>query len=140
MKHRDRNAERVRAHVVLKGPGGAVTSGSPVSAENVQSFVCDASVRERVRADLEKFGFSVRRVSPLAITVEAPRGRFEAVFLGRLKRLTPAGRPSGKRATSKSGGSPEEDLWTWVKSPVIPAELRDAVDTVVLPQPTRTLT
>ncbi len=119
MKSRGQTTEAIRAHVVLKGASGTVTSGEPISSENVQTYMADPQLRERARAILEKLGFSIRRISPLAITVEAPPARFETVFQGRL--------------------SQAEGIWTWSKSPVIPAELSDIVDTVVFPQPTKPL-
>ena len=119
MKSRGQATEAIRAHVVLKGASDTVTSGKPISSKNIQTYMADPQVRERARAILERQGFSIRRVSPLSITIEASPARFETVFHGRL--------------------SQAEGFWTWSKSPVIPAELSDIVDTVVFPQPTKPL-
>ncbi len=119
MKSQGQTTEAIRAHVVLKGASGTVTSGEPISSENIQTYMADPQVRERARAMLEKQGFLIRRVSPLSITIEASPARFETVFQGRLTQA--------------------EGFWTWSKSPVIPAELSDIVDAVVFPQPTKPL-
>ncbi len=137
MKSSGRTLELIRAHVVLKGSRGRLTSGSTISSEDIQAYVCDPSVRERVRATLEKLGFSIRRVSPLSITVEAAPERFEKVFRSRLKRVPRRAISKGRKTGESSfrGGS----FWTWSESPHIPDDLRDLIDTVVLPQPTKTL-
>lgn len=139
LKHRGQGSEAIRAHVVLKGSAGGLSSGAPVSSGNVRAYVADPSVRERVRATLERLGFSIRRVSGLAITVEAPPARFEIVFGGQLKKVGRVRQASSKSRVAKSPASSGESFWTWSRSPVIPPEMRDVIDTVVLPQPTRIL-
>ncbi len=139
MKPPSRTSEQIRAHVVLKGPAGGLTAGSTISSKNIQSYVCDPAVRERVRATLEELGFSIRRVSPLSITVEAAPERFEAVFRGRLKRVGLRHQLSRRRKTADGSVSSVGPFWTWTKSPEIPEDLQDVIDTIVFPQPTRTL-
>lgn len=139
MKPSSRTSEPIRAHVVLKGPAGSLTAGSTISSENVQVYVCDPSVRERVRATLEKLGFSIRRVSPLSITVEAAPEQFETVFRGRLKRVGPRHQVPRRRKTAEGSVSPVGPFWTWSQSPEIPEDLQDVIDTIVFPQPTKTL-
>ncbi|MBI4280408.1 MAG: hypothetical protein HY660_18300 [Armatimonadetes bacterium] len=118
-------ARAIRAHIVLKGPGGSLASGRPVSAANVRDYAADPSVRGRVRSILEQHGFSVVRVAPFSIAVEGPRALFERVFRKKLRRMRP----------EASG----ELFWSWSEPPEIPAELSDAVDTVVFPQPVQPL-
>jgi len=102
-------------------------------------YVSDPSVRERARAALEELGFFIRRVSPLSITVEAVPERFERTFRGRLKRVKPQKQVSQGRKTARESASSMEAIWTWSKSPEIPDDLRDVIDTVVFPQPVETL-
>lgn len=139
MKPASRTSEQIRAHVVLKGPAGSLTSGSAISSEDVQAYVCDPSARERVRAALERLGFSIRRVSALSITVEAAPERFETVFRGRLKRVRAQRPVSRRRKTAEGLASPVGPSWTWSQSPEIPEDLQDVIDTIVFPQPTKTL-
>ncbi len=130
----------VRAHIVLKGPAGGATSGKPVSSQNVQGYVADLSERERVRNTLEKLGFSICRVSPLSITVEAPVDTFETVFRARLKQVDLGQQRPGKQKADQAQDLRRQRLWTWSEVPLIPPEMSDAVDTVVFPQPTRRMT
>lgn len=125
--------------MVLKGPAGSLTSGSTISSEQIQAYVCDPSVRERVRAALERLGFSVRRVSALSITVEAAPERFETVFRGRLKRVRPRRLVSRRRKSAEGLASSVGPIWTWSQSPEIPEDLQDVIDTIVFPQPTKPL-
>jgi len=139
MKPPSRTSEQIRAHVVLKGPAGSLTSGSTISSENILAYVSDSSVRERVKAILEKLGFSIRRVSPLSITVEAAPEQFETVFRGRLKKVGPRQQVSRRRKTTEGSVSSVGPFWTWAKSPEVPEDLQDMIDTIVFPQPTKTL-
>jgi hypothetical protein len=135
MKAHSSAPERIRAHVLLKGRSGNLTSASEVSSRNVQDYVSDARVRERAREALVRLGFSVCRLSALSITVEAAPEVFETVFRGALKRVqAPTQRP-GK----EEGAASTRAAWTWSRPPEIPDELRDLIDTVVFPQPTRLL-
>jgi hypothetical protein len=113
--------EPIRAQIVLKGRGGDPTSGDVITAQNVRRYISDPAVRDRVRHFLEEHGFSVDRVGPFSIAVAAPRRRFEKLFRGRLKKV------------------PRQSSWTWASAPIIPAELREAVASVVLPQPAKLL-
>ncbi|HKP75730.1 MAG TPA: hypothetical protein VJT67_09325 [Longimicrobiaceae bacterium] len=67
-------------------------------------------------------GFYVKRVTPLTIIVEAPRETFEGVFRGKL---------GHEPSTSMASG------WRWKGAVRIPEELRERVDTVLFPEPTR---
>lgn len=143
MKERGRQAELVRAHVVLKGPGGGAASAKAISSrtissKTVEALVADPAVRERVREFLERSGFLVCRVSSLSITVEAPRDRFESVFRGRLRRrgIRPTPRERRKPAAQSA---PESPAWVWSEAPMIPLGLEDSVEAIVFPQPTRPL-
>ncbi len=129
----------IRAHVVLKGVAGDLTSGEPVSSKNVQKYFSDPSALEKVRKILESRGFMIRRVSPLGITVEASPEQFVKVFCGQLKEIKPPHAISRKRKGSRRAANGAMSFWTWSKSPVIPAELGEAVAAIVFPQPAKIL-
>jgi subtilase family serine protease len=80
-------------------------------------------VRDQVRTQLEALGFSVQHVSPLSIAVKATPEQLENTFDGQLEKIE----------------NPNQSVsaWRWLKSPKIPSELSDKVDTGVLPQPTK---
>lgn len=124
MVSENRSPEWIRAYAVLKGPAGAVSSaGGPVSASNVKAYTASPAVRKEARVRLEDLGFSVTRVSPLSITVEAPPEQFETVFHGRLEKSKHPELPS--------------DFWSWFEPPEIPEDLKDKIDTIVLPEPVK---
>jgi hypothetical protein len=126
VNRQEQSSEPIRAYVVLKGKAGdLMTPNEPVSANNIEAYTADPSVREQVRTQLEDLGLSVRHVSPLSIAVEAAPEQFENIFHGRLKKIEDSDKTVGG--------------WTWSRSPKIPVELSDKIDTVVLPQPTRLL-
>lgn len=102
------------------GPAGSGLTGAPaVSASNVQTFVAEPATREKVSAILRDYGLEVRRVSPLSILVEAPVRQLERVFKAKVLEA-----PTG------SGRS-------WASPPILPADLADLVDAVILPQPAK---
>ena len=111
----------IRGYVVLKGRGGSSLSNTSISSRNIGELTSTRDAREEVSDRLKELGFSIRRVSPLSITVEAPPEKFEVVFHGRLKRAQSSEHPS--------------DNWGWSELPEIPKDLRDKVDTVVFPEP-----
>ena len=115
------SSEPIRAYVVLKGPEGAVTSGNTVSASNIEAYKATPDVQEGVRNWLQDLGFRVAQVSPLSISVEGSPEQFEAVFHGQLVKVEHPGLPSS--------------YWSWFDPPRIPDDMKDDVDTVVLPKP-----
>lgn len=117
-----RSGQPIRAQIILKGSGGDLTSGQPITSENVQEYISDPTQREHVRSILEENGFAIDHVGPFSIAVSAPRRRFEQFFRGKLQQ-----------------GRERRPAWSWLQSPEIPEDLRDTVDTVVFPQPTRTM-
>jgi subtilase family serine protease len=124
MNPQKRSSEPIRAHVVLKGKAGGLTAADePISPENVEAYTASPRVREQVRTQLENLGFSVQHVSPLSIAVEATPEQLENTFDGQLEKIENPNQPAS--------------TWRWSKSPKIPGDLSDKVDTVVLPQPTR---
>ena len=126
MNAQKRSSEPVRAHVVLKGKAGDLTTADePISPENVEAYTASPSVRDQVRTQLEALGFSVQHVSPLSIAAKATPEQLENAFDGQLEKIE----------------NPNQSVsaWRWSKSPKIPSELSDKVDTVVLPQPTKIL-
>ena len=115
--------EWLRAYAVLKGSGGSVDPDEPVTARNIKAHIASPVAREQVQARLEDLGFSVTHVSPLSVTVEAPSEQFEKVFRGRLRKLEHPNLPSA--------------LWVWSNPPEIPEDLKDKIDTIVLPEPVK---
>ena len=115
--------EWLRAYVVLKGPMGSLLPDQPVTARNIKAHIASSEVREQVRRRLEDLEFTVSRVSPLSITVEGSAEQFESVFHGRLGKLPHPQVPSG--------------FWSWFEPPEIPDDLKDKVDTIVLPEPVK---
>lgn len=106
----------VQAHVVLKRPAddSSSTRVKPPAPE----------IREEARRQLKELGFTVVRVSPLSILVEAPREKFEAVF----------------HALTEQRGTDFQKQWpktysVWNEEPKIPASLQRTVENIVLPQP-----
>jgi hypothetical protein len=125
-RKQDHSTKPVRAHVVLKGPAGGVTSSDePISASNVEEYHANSDIQEQVRSQLEDLGLSVTRVSPLTAIVEASPEQLETAFHGRLQKVKDPQLPS--------------DVWMWSEFPEIPEGLRDKVDTVVFPHPARIL-
>jgi hypothetical protein len=80
-----------------------------------------------LRSALEALGFSVKRVSPASITIEAEPGIFEQVFRMRVERH------------DLPGGVPAH-YWTSSAQPRIPEELKNEVESVVFPLPARLTT
>lgn len=89
---------------------------------------------------LEKLGLSVCRVSALSILVEAPVSTFEAAFGAQLKRVGREQQLPGQRKANRDSVGEEQHSWAWSEPPKIPKGLSDLVDTLVFPQPTRTMT
>ena len=118
----------IRAYVMLRGSGGSLASGAPVSAENVQQFVADQPTRDKIRQELRQMGFVVRRVSAFSITVEAVPAQYESVFQAPLKAYS----------QDNSGQSAIAAL-DWEIPPTIPKELSDLVEAVVFPPPIQLL-
>jgi hypothetical protein len=115
--------EWLLAYAVLKRPSGSSLRDEPLTARNIKAHLASPEVIEQVRHRLEDLGFTVTRVSPLSITVEGSAEQFESVFHGRLRKLPHPQIPSG--------------FWTWFEPPEIPDDLKDKVDTIVLPEPVK---
>jgi subtilase family serine protease len=81
-------------------------------------------VREEARRELENLGFTIVRVSPLSILIEAPAETFESVFHTQAQR---------RNATSHKPW-PRSYL-AWKEEPQIPAPLEKTVQHIVLPEP-----
>lgn len=115
----DQKASReapVQAHVVLKRV-----------AENSQSRHVEPpspEVREEARRELENLGFTIVRVSPLSILIEAPSEKFESVFHTQAER---------QDAASEKQWPPSR--LAWKAEPQIPPPLEKTVEHIVLPEP-----
>ncbi len=123
----------VRAYVILKGSQRSVATDAPVTAASAQQYVAAPEVRQRVRDALIKLGFSVRRVSPMSITVEGDPECFGRVFQARVGDHDDDATPESDGRVSRLASRPQSPFWS--ESPTIPDSLRDDVDEVVFPQP-----
>ena len=117
------STQLLRAYAVLKGSASSVPSVEPVRSHNIRAHIASPEVREQVRRRLEELGFTVTRVSPLSITVEASVEQFERIFHGRLGKVEHPEAPSA--------------FWSWLDPPEVPEDLKDKVDTIVLPEPVK---
>jgi hypothetical protein len=120
----------VRAHVVVKGPGAeSIKSARPITSQQIRELMASPEIVESAVDTLSQLGFGIVGHSPLQVTVEAPRERFEEVFGSSLVPLK-----TGK-STAKSSGAGQQHFWKWRKPPKVPDSLHELVADVVLPQP-----
>lgn len=123
----------LRAYVILKGSQRSVATGAQVTAASAHQYVAAKEVRQRVRDILIKLGFTVRRVSPMSITVEGHPECFSRVFQARVGHHENGAAP--KTASRVSRRRPGTQAPLWAEPPTIPESLRNDVDAVVFPQP-----
>jgi hypothetical protein len=121
----------LRAYLVLKQPKPQAVSPVQGTAAQRTAFprlTPDAGGRLRTR--LEKLGLLVRNADGVSVAVEATRSTLERLFSGRIeeRHLRPAGSAGPSFYSS-------DHYWAWADVPTIPNELRNDVETVVLPQP-----
>lgn len=128
-----RTERPVRAYVILKGSQRSVATDAPVTAASAQQYVATMEVRQRVRDALIKLGFSVRRVSPMSITVEGDPECFGRVFQARVGYHDDDATPESGGRVSRLAPGPQSPFWS--EPATIPDSLRDDVDEVVFPQP-----
>jgi hypothetical protein len=124
----------MKAYLVLKHAGGDAANELPTAATIKGRLASEETIQKAEKA-ARQLGFTVVSATPIQVTIEGPKEQFEKAFSSKLK-------SAGKRAPSKKARkkSPESetvissDLWSWVTSPQVPAELEDAVKAIVLPQ------
>lgn len=120
----------MRAHLVLKAPGGKsiLTEASLPTSSTILQSVADEATITAARSLIQKLGFRIIAASPAQITVEAPRKMFEQVFGAALTKVVP---DTSRSATSRPHPG---TTFRWALSPQIPAALSRFVDGVVLPE------
>jgi hypothetical protein len=120
----------VRAHVVVKGPGAdMIKSDRPITSKEVGKLMASPEVVESAVDTLSQLGFGIVGRSPLQVTVEAPRDRFEEVFGSSLVPLKSGG------SAAKPARAGDKHFWKWRSPPKVPESLHELVADVVLPQP-----
>jgi hypothetical protein len=126
----------IRAQVVLKSAGGkSLLDADTISADNIREFAASPETVASIKESLAELGFTVLRASPLQVTVEAPRDQFEKVFQGEIAPLG-GGKERGSASKQTKGAA---SYWEWSAPPKVPVALKDAVDEVVFPRPTKPL-
>lgn len=84
---RDESARhRVRASVILRAKSGksAHKPGTPITPQNVKSFLAEDDARHNAVAELERLGFVVDHVAPTHLTISGDPSLFEQVFGAKL--------------------------------------------------------
>jgi hypothetical protein len=119
-RQQDRESEAIRAYVVLRGRGGVSATDRGPPPSDIERVIALPQTIEQAKKFLQLHGFSIHRVSPTSITVEAPPRQFELTFKASPKKLSHAGK---------------HPFYGWSESPKIPGDLKDVVADVVFPQP-----
>jgi hypothetical protein len=123
----------MKAYLVLKHAGDATEL--PTAATIKSRLASEETVKKAEKA-ARQLGFTVVSATPIQVTIEGPKEQFEKAFSSRLK---PAKRAATKKTPRKKASTREtivgSESWNWETSPQVPAELEDAVQEIVLPQP-----
>lgn len=112
----------VRAHVVLRGRGGLTATSAGLSVDNVDAALADSKTVSRAKRFLQANGFSICRVSPTSLIVEASPATYRRVFHAK-PQPDSSHRVAGHR------------VYSWGTAPQIPDGLADDVAEIVLPKP-----
>lgn len=113
----------IRAHVVLRGKGGVSATDPALTPAHVDQAVATPQTVEEASRFLKSHGFTIRRVSPTSIMVEAPPRQFQLAFKAKPTRVP----------TDTTTSRP---IYTWDEPPKIPDSLKNVVAEVVFPRPT----
>ena len=128
----------MRAHLVLKPATDAPRNDVAIpTAETIKQYMAAPETVLQTTEVAKQLGFKVVNSSPLQVTIEGPKVRFEKVFSTRLESSLPTKGPAGAaqdkvtvRETSLGA------FWAWAKAPKVPVELKNSVLEIVLPQTT----
>jgi hypothetical protein len=132
MKMIDRRRKAlVRAHLLLRGSGGTAARKGTVSSSDLKFIMAAPEVVERVQQELSRLGFKIIGASPVQVTVEAAKPRFEDVFGAKIARSS-----SRTKASISRGREPRAVAasWKWQAPPRIPSDLAGDVEQVVFPE------
>jgi hypothetical protein len=128
----------MKAYLVLKHAGEV---GELPTAATIKNRLASEETVRKAEEAARQLGFTVVSTSPIQVTIEGPKEKFEKAFSSRLK---PAGasakRGATKRTAKKKANTGElivdAERWAWVSAPAVPAEMEGAVQEIVLPQAT----
>jgi hypothetical protein len=134
----------MRAHLVLKSAARQGLESAFPTAATIKERQASTETVQKAETAARKLGFKVVNATPLQVTIEGPKEKFEKAFSCRLKpaggsrKTTAKGRPAAKKPARKKTPPAETpvaaELWTWEQTPELPRELQDAVQEIVLPQ------
>jgi serine protease AprX len=84
--HDEPTQHRVHASVILRAKSGksAHKPSTPITPQNVKSYMPDADTRHKAVAELQKLGFNVDHVAPTHLSISGDASLFEQVFAVRL--------------------------------------------------------
>jgi len=84
--HDEPSQNRVHASVILRAKSrkSAHQAGTPVTPQNVKSYMPDDDTRHNAVAELQKLGFGVDHVAPTHLSISGEASLFEQVFGARL--------------------------------------------------------
>lgn len=129
----------MKAYLVLKHAGGGGGDELPTAATIKNRLASEETVKKAEEA-ARQLGFTVVSATPIQVTIEGPKEKFEKAFSSKLKPAD-AGVKGGKRAGTKKTPRKKTqetiagaDVWAWESAPAVPAELEGAVEEIVLPQ------
>src|SRR5262245_40357065 len=132
----------MKAYLILKSAGGAGKDELPTAANIKDRLASEETVRKAEEA-ARKLGFKIVSTSPIQVTIEGPKEKFEKAFSSKLKPADAGDKAGGKGAgakkTTRKKASAQEttvgaDRWTWESAPAVPAVMEDAVEEIILPQ------
>jgi hypothetical protein len=119
----------MKAYLVLKHAGD--DTELPTAATIKSRLASEETVKKAEEA-ARQLGFTVVSATPIQVTIEGAKEQFEKAFSSRLK---PAKRASKTPRKKTRETIVDAERWNWETSPQVPAEMEDAVQEIVLPQP-----
>jgi serine protease AprX len=121
---------RVHASVILRAKSGksAHQAGTPITPQNVKSYLPDDHTRHNAVAELQKLGFDVDHVAPTHLSISGDASLFEQVFGAKL---------AAKSHPGFSGQRPEAyHVYFEADRPLsVPGPLSRLIDAIELAKP-----
>ncbi len=126
----------MKAYLVLKHSGD--DSELPTAATIKNRLASEETVKKAEEA-ARQLGFTLVSTSPIQVTIEGPKEKFEKAFSSKLKAAGAGGKRASTKKTTKKKANTQESIvdsegWAWESAPAVPAEMEDAVTGIVLPQ------
>ena len=123
----------MKAFLVLKHAGD--DTELPTAATIKSRLASEETVKKAEEA-ARQLGFTIVSATPIQVTIEGAKEQFEKAFSSRLKpvKRTVTKKTPGKKANTRETVV-DSERWNWETSPQVPAEMEDAVQEIVLPQP-----